>query len=315
MNLKVNFLVIALAASLVGCGSDSDSSNTNVSDSIPPEITNPNPDPNPDPVPNPSFTSNILGDALNRGYAGSYSLTCEQFVALGETKTINRTLTIDASGIKINGDTLYNNNDKGSIQILKEDVLNHDAFLITPPEESKYSLSSISYDEDLRSEIITISEKANNDFGSIGYTCPVAFSNPSYFANNIGNILSKYVDEPLNVECIDYATPRDLITLNGGPKTNRELYIDDNNSLHVDDMVYYGSDFKNNNFLVLSFRVLDSDNKFQNQFTSTNEVKADSPNSDQKRNSVTVFFDGDDKFTALTISTPDTQGIRTCGPR
>ncbi|MGP5498348.1 hypothetical protein [Psychrobacter celer] len=124
MNLKVNFLVIALAASLVGCGSDSDSSNTNVSDSIPPEITNPNPDPNPDPVPNPSFTSNILGDALNRGYAGSYSLTCEQFVALGETKTINRTLTIDASGIKINGDTLYNNNDKGSIQILKEDVLN-----------------------------------------------------------------------------------------------------------------------------------------------------------------------------------------------
>lgn len=308
MTLRMKFLVIAITASLFGCGEENASPSTS-NDQLEPAETQPEPETQPETSPN----SNILGEALIKGYGGSYSLPCKTGI-LDNEKTVNKTLVIDKSGIKFDGDVLFKALEKGALHTVREDRPNYDGMLISPPKESSFDLASIGYDEKTGSEYITVSSTKTDD--TIIYSCPISFSNYGYFGKNLGEVLNKYVKEPINVECIDYANVGEFFTgSKSGPKTDMKFYIDNDYSAHVGNMIYYGSDFKTNHFVIQSAPILDSKGKVQTQYTSSNEITFDSPNSDHTSNYFQVYFNEKDQLTALIINTPDTQGIRTCGPK
>lgn len=301
MTLRMKLLVIVITASLFGCGGEDDSPNISNNQS------------EPETQPEPTTNSNILGEALNKGYGGSYSLLCKYGI-LDTEKTVNKMLVVDKSGIKFDGDILFRALEKGTLLTARGDMPGYDGMLISPPEESRFNIASIGYDEETGSQSINISSTKTDD--TIIYSCPIAFSSPGYFGKNLGEILNEYVKEPVNVECIDYANFGELFTgSKSGPKKDMKFYIDSDFSAHVGNMIYYGSDFKTNHFAIQSTPILDSKEKAQTQYTSSNGITFDSPNSDQTSNYFQVYFNEKDQFTGLVINTPDTQGIRTCGPK
>lgn len=303
MALRMKFLVIAITASLFGCGGEDSS----------PSTSNDQPEIQPEPEPETPTNSNILGEALIKGYGGSYSLLCKSGISNTE-KTVNKTLVVDKSGIKFDGDVLFRALEKGTLHTVREDIPGYDGMLISPPKESRFDLASIGYDEGTGSQSINISSTKTDD--TIIYFCPVAFSSSGYFGKNLGEVLNEYVKEPVNVECIDYANVGEFFKgSKSGPKMDMEFYIDNDYSAHVGNMIYYGSDFRTNHFVIQSAPILDSQGKAQTQYTSSNEITFDSPNSDQTSNYFQVYFNEQDQFTGLIINTPDTQGIRTCDPK